>query len=85
MSHVFSYHHLILSCALFCFAAHFSARLVNGPAHAEELAGWVAKHGIKQVFIIGGDVDTPKHYPDALPFMKDFLASKPGVHTVGNI
>lgn len=62
---------------------HFAARHVNGPAHAKELAEWVSKHGIKEVFIIGGDVDTPKHYKEALPFMKDFLSSKPGIKTVG--
>ena len=69
-------------CSYPCLA-HFAARHVNGPGHARELAEWVAKHDIKEVFIIGGDVDSPKYYEEALPFMKDFLNSAPGVKTVG--
>lgn len=62
---------------------HFAARLVEGPAHAEKLAKWVAEYGIREVFIIGGDAETPPHYDYALPFMRDFLAATPGIDTLG--
>lgn len=65
------------------FVAHFSARLVRGLTHTKEIAKWASHHNIKEVFIVGGDADLPKHYPEALPFMKDFLDFAPGVHTVG--
>jgi hypothetical protein len=45
----------------------------------------VAVNGIKEVFIIGGDVDVPKYYEEALPFMKDFLDNTPGVSTIGKL
>lgn len=62
---------------------HFAARLVDGPEHAAGLAAWVREHGIREVFIIGGDAEVPPHYHYALPFMEDFLAAKPGCSTVG--
>lgn len=63
---------------------HFSARLVDGPDHAKELAAWVAKNGIKEVFIISGDVEEPRHYDQSLPFMDDFLKANPSsLQTVG--
>lgn len=62
---------------------HFAARLVEGPEHAARLAEWVRVNGIREVFIIGGDAETPPHYQYALPFMRDFLAAKPGIDTLG--
>lgn len=62
---------------------HFAARLVEGPEHAARLAEWVRTNGIREVFIIGGDAETPPHYQFALPFMRDFLAAKPGIDTLG--
>ena len=62
---------------------HFAARLVEGPEHAAKLAAWVKQHGIREVFIIGGDAEVPPHYQFALPFMKDFLNADPGVETIG--
>ena len=62
---------------------HFAARLVEGPSHAAALAEWVRTNGIREVFIIGGDAETPPHYQYALPFMKDYLEAKPGIETLG--
>jgi len=62
---------------------HFAARLVEGPQHAAQLAEWVRTNGIREVFIIGGDAETPPHYHYALPFMRDFLEAKPGIETLG--
>lgn len=62
---------------------HFAARLVEGPDHAAKLAEWVRANGIREVFIIGGDAETPPHYHYALPFMRDFLAANPGIDTLG--
>ncbi len=62
---------------------HFAARLVEGPEHATKLAAWVRKHGIREVFIIGGDAEVPPYYQFALPFMRDFLGADPGVETIG--
>ena len=62
---------------------HFAARLVEGPEHAARLAEWVRTNGIREVFIIGGDAETPPHYQYALPFMRDFLAANPGIETLG--
>lgn len=62
---------------------HFAARLVEGPEHAARLAEWVRTNGIREVFIIGGDAETPPHYQYALPFMRDFLAANPGIDTLG--
>jgi len=62
---------------------HFAARLVEGPEHAARLAAWVRAHAIREVFIIGGDAETPPHYHYALPFMRDFLAAGPGCATIG--
>ena len=62
---------------------HFAARLVEGPDHAAKLAEWVRANGIREVFIIGGDAETPPHYHYALPFMRDFLAANPGINTLG--
>ena len=62
---------------------HFAARLVEGPEHAAKLAEWVRANGIREVFVIGGDAETPPHYHYALPFMRDFLAANPGIDTLG--
>jgi methylenetetrahydrofolate reductase (NADPH) len=62
---------------------HFAARLVESPEHAARLAEWVRTNGIREVFIIGGDAETPPHYQYALPFMRDFLEAKPGIDTLG--
>jgi len=42
----------------------------------------VRAQGIKEVFIIGGDAETPPHYQYALPFMRDFLDANPGIETL---
>ena len=62
---------------------HLPARLINGPEHTSRLARWLRDNGIKHIFIIGGDVDTPVYYHSSLLFMEDLLKNDPGVEIVG--
>ncbi|MEO8162405.1 MAG: methylenetetrahydrofolate reductase [Ilumatobacteraceae bacterium] len=62
---------------------HLDARLVEGPEHAFKLAQWVKQHGVKEVLIIGGDIEKQVHYADAISFMRDFLNGDPGVQAIG--
>jgi methylenetetrahydrofolate reductase (NADPH) len=38
---------------------HLAARLIDGPAHLEDLAGRLAADGVEEVFVIGGDPPHP--------------------------
>ncbi len=62
---------------------HLAARMVEGPAQAEELARWIDANNIDEVFIVGGDAEPPAHYKDAYSFMADLLAAKPNLTKVG--
>lgn len=63
---------------------HLAARLVEGPEHAAQLAGWLRAHSIPEVFVIAGDAPDPAGpYEGALPFMRDLLAADPGVERLG--
>lgn len=63
---------------------HFAARLVEGPDHVVELAAWLRKFEIREVFVIAGDAPEPAGpYEGALPFMRALLAENPGVQRMG--
>jgi methylenetetrahydrofolate reductase (NADPH) len=63
---------------------HFSARLVEGPDHAKQLAAWVREHALPEVFVIAGDATEPAGpYEGALSFMRDLLEADPGVERLG--
>jgi methylenetetrahydrofolate reductase (NADPH) len=63
---------------------HLAARMVDGPEHAAELAGWAREHGLDEVYVIAGDAPQPAGpYDGALAFMRDFIAADPGVRRIG--
>jgi methylenetetrahydrofolate reductase (NADPH) len=63
---------------------HLAARLVEGADHAAELAAWLRRHRLGEVFVIAGDAPEPTGpYQGALPFIADLLAADPGVDRVG--
>ena len=62
---------------------HISARLVADRGRAAELAGWMRSAGVSTMFLVGGDVETPGAYPDALSFLRDLLECDHGLRTVG--
>lgn len=62
---------------------HVAARMVEGPAHAAELASWLRRERIGRLFLVGGDAETPAHYADAASFLRDLLDAGPELHTVG--
>jgi methylenetetrahydrofolate reductase (NADPH) len=62
---------------------HISARQVEGPGHAGDLAAWCRDTGVASVFIVGGDADPPAHYGSASAFIDDFLSAAPGIGSLG--
>lgn len=63
---------------------HFAARLVESREHVQKLANWVREQGIKEVFLIAGDAETPLGpYTDGVELLRDFLDSNSGVARVG--
>jgi methylenetetrahydrofolate reductase (NADPH) len=63
---------------------HISARLVESPVHAKQIATWLREQQVPEVFVIAGDATEPAGpYEGALPFMRDLLDADPGVARVG--
>lgn len=63
---------------------HISARLVESPVHAKQIATWLREQQVREVFVIAGDASEPAGpYEGALPFMRDLLDADPGVARVG--
>jgi len=63
---------------------HISARLVESPVHAKQIATWLREQQVPEVFVIAGDATEPAGpYEGALPFMRDLLDADPGVRRVG--
>jgi methylenetetrahydrofolate reductase (NADPH) len=63
---------------------HISARLVENPVHAKQIATWLREQQVPEVFVIAGDATEPAGpYEGALPFMRDLLDADPGVRRVG--
>lgn len=63
---------------------HISARLVESPVHAKQIATWLRGQHLPEVFVIAGDAAEPSGpYEGALPFMRDLLDADPGVARVG--
>ncbi len=63
---------------------HISARLVESPVHAKQIATWLREQQLPEVFVIAGDATEPAGpYEGALPFMRDLLDADPGVERVG--
>jgi methylenetetrahydrofolate reductase (NADPH) len=63
---------------------HISARLVESPVHAKQIAAWLREQHLPEVFVIAGDATEPAGpYEGALPFMRDLLDADPGVARIG--
>ena len=63
---------------------HISARLVESPVHAKQIATWLREQRVAEVFVIAGDATDPAGpYEGALPFMRDLLDADPGVTRLG--
>ena len=63
---------------------HLAARMVTDRLHATHIAHWLRGHEITDVFVIAGDAHVPHGpYEGAVPFLRDLLASEPGVDRVG--
>lgn len=63
---------------------HVSARLVEDQYQVALLAKWLAGEGIREVFVVAGDAESPVGpYEGALPFLRDLLDLDPGLRHVG--
>ena len=62
---------------------HVSARLVPDRTGVAELAGWLRSAGVKTMFLVGGDVESPGAYCDAASFLRDLLECDHGLTSVG--
>jgi methylenetetrahydrofolate reductase (NADPH) len=63
---------------------HISARLVESPVHAKQIAAWLREQHLSEVFVIAGDAtEQVGPYEGTLPFMRDLLEADPGVARVG--
>jgi len=49
---------------------HLSARMVRDPAHLSDLLARIRAIGIRTVFIVGGDAETPGEFPEALALLR---------------
>ena len=49
---------------------HLSARMVRDRAHLADLLARIRTIGIRKVFIVGGDAETPGAFPEALALLR---------------
>ena len=63
---------------------HISARMVEGPDEVFKLAAWIREHGLRDLFVVGGDAEQPHGpYADGLSFLRDLLAHDHGLERIG--
>jgi len=63
---------------------HIAARLVGGRAHLEEILGWFDEHGLREIYVIGGDSKEPVGpYASALELLGAMSRLEHGVEEVG--
>ncbi len=62
---------------------HISARMVRDQSHTKQLAGWLRDTGVETMFLVGGDMDPPGDYKDAVEFLVDLLDCDHGLSTIG--
>jgi methylenetetrahydrofolate reductase (NADPH) len=63
---------------------HLSARLVESRDHTARLAAWTRGHGLRTVFVVGGDAEVPiGPYADGLTFLRDLVEHDTGLAAVG--
>jgi methylenetetrahydrofolate reductase (NADPH) len=63
---------------------HLAARMIEGPEHVSRIATWLNDHGVRDVFIIGGDAPEPHGpYLDAAGLIRALLESNANLANVG--
>ena len=62
---------------------HISARMVQTPAHLADILARLAEIGTKEIFVVGGDADTPGCYFDAIEFIDALLELDPDIDHIG--
>ena len=63
---------------------HIAARLVSGEAHLEEILRWFDEHGLREMYVIGGDSKEPVGpYASALQMLHAMSHLEHGVEEVG--
>jgi len=63
---------------------HLAARLVEDRQHVARLAAWIHDHGLREVFIVGGDEATAAGpYADGTAFLRELLEHDTGLARVG--
>jgi methylenetetrahydrofolate reductase (NADPH) len=63
---------------------HISARMVEGPDEVFKLAAWIREHGLRDLFVVGGDAEHPHGpYADGFMFLRDLLAHDHGLERIG--
>src|SRR5918993_4405093 len=63
---------------------HIAARLVAGKAHLEEILRWFDEHGLREIYVIGGDSKEPVGpYASALEMLHAMSRLEHGIEEVG--
>ena len=53
---------------------HISARMVQTPEHLAAIRARLVEIGVREIFVVGGDAETPGCYFDAVEFIAAFIA-----------
>lgn len=59
-----------LQAAGFHAIPHLSARMIRDRAHLDELVSRIADAGIVEIFVVGGDAETPGEFVDGLALLR---------------
>ena len=63
---------------------HLAARMIEGPDHVARIATWLNGHGVRDVFVIGGDAPEPHGpYVDAEGLIRALIESNANLTNVG--
>ena len=62
---------------------HVSARMVRSHAHLDELISRLDDLSCRRIFLVGGDIEEPGVFFDAVEFLDAFLALDPAVAHIG--
>lgn len=63
---------------------HIAARLVESRQHVARLARWIRTHGLREIFVVGGDGPVPAGpYPDGAALLRDLLEHDTRLEAVG--
>ena len=63
---------------------HIAARMVGSVVHVSRIAQWCRQHGVRELFVIGGDQEKPLGpFADGLGFIQALLETEHGLETIG--